>query len=54
MPEFKKSEIFGIDSQLMKICRVPLPSTEPVNPLKWLGDVYLIFPSSIEYFAEVL
>lgn len=46
MPEFKKSEIFGIGSQLVKICQVLLPSIEPVNPLRWLGDIYLIFPSS--------
>lgn len=43
---FKKSEIFGIRSQLVKICQVPLPSIEPVNPLRWLEDIYLIFPSS--------
>lgn len=48
MPELKKSEKFGIGSQLVKICQVPLPSTEPVNPLRWLGDIYLIFPSSTQ------
>lgn len=55
MPEQKirKSENFGIGSQLVKICQVPLPLVEPVNPLMLLQKIYpRIFCIYVEWLRE--
>lgn len=50
----QKSENFGIGTQLVKICQVPLPSVEPVNPLMWLGKIYPnISQIYLEWLGEV-
>lgn len=56
MPELKKSEYFGIGSQLVKICQVSLPSIEPVNSLRWFisyGGLSHISQFYLEYLSEV-
>lgn len=52
--KIRKTENFGIGSQLVKICQVLLPLVEPVNPLMLLQKIYpRIFFIYVEWLRQI-